>query len=245
MGAPHPGLLPASGEKEIWEPLILAFSPQAGRRKFRCFPLEFGCKPGSVPAFVTSRGWRSFIWAARCRTARATNLESGIGAGHAGGLLRDPYSVLLQVGFAVPLLSPGGRCALTTPFHPCPVARSPARPGGLFSVALSFESPRLAVSQHPAHGSPDFPRRRAGAAATTFRTPAGSSGSIAQRTWACPLRRRTRIRMGPDRPSSGLPSRRCDGSRGRSRWSCRVGGRCRAAAARSCCNPDRCRCEPW
>ena len=31
--------------------------------------------------------------------------------------------------------------------------------GGLFSVALSFESPRLAVSQHPALGSPDFPRR--------------------------------------------------------------------------------------
>ena len=31
--------------------------------------------------------------------------------------------------------------------------------GGLFSVALSFESPRLAVSQHPALRSPDFPRR--------------------------------------------------------------------------------------
>ena len=36
------------------------------------------------------------------------------------------------------------------------VARAP---GGLFSVALSFESPRLAVSQHPALRSPDFPRR--------------------------------------------------------------------------------------
>ena len=31
--------------------------------------------------------------------------------------------------------------------------------GGLFSVALSFESPRLAVSQHLALWSPDFPRR--------------------------------------------------------------------------------------
>ena len=30
--------------------------------------------------------------------------------------------------------------------------------GGLFSVALSFESPRLAVSQHPALWSPDLPR---------------------------------------------------------------------------------------
>jgi len=30
-------------------------------------------------------------------------------------------------------------------------------PGGLFSVALSRESPRLAVDQHPALWSPDFP----------------------------------------------------------------------------------------
>ena len=29
-----------------------------------------------------------------------------------------PYSVLLPVGFAVPALSPGPRCALTAPFHP-------------------------------------------------------------------------------------------------------------------------------
>jgi hypothetical protein len=55
----------------------------------------------------------------------------------------------------VPRLSPGGRCALTAPFHPYPpVSR---RSGGLFSVALSCESPRLAVNQHPALGSSDFP----------------------------------------------------------------------------------------
>jgi hypothetical protein len=55
---------------------------------------------------------------------------------------------------------PGRWCALTAPFHPClclPVAR-PAI-GGLFSVALSCGSPRLAVSQHPALWSPDLPRR--------------------------------------------------------------------------------------
>ena len=145
----------------------------------KCFPLESGGKPGSVPTFVALRGWWSFLWAARCRTARATNLESGIDAGHVGGLPRDPYSVLLQVGFAVPLLSPGERCALTTPFHPCRTTRLPARPGGLFSVALSFESPRLAVSQHPAQGARTF-LDGACAAATTLRTPAGSARSIAQ-----------------------------------------------------------------
>ena len=99
-------------------------APRRSRRK--CFPLESGCKPGSVPTFVALRGWWSFIWAARCRTAQATNSGSGIDAGHAGGLPHDPSSVLLQVGFAVPLLSPGERCALTTPFHPYPIARLPA-----------------------------------------------------------------------------------------------------------------------
>jgi hypothetical protein len=107
----------------------------------KCFPLELGCKPGSVPALVASRGWWSFIWAVRCRPARATNLGSGVGAGHAGGFPRDPYSVLLRVGFALPLLSPGERCALTTPFHPCPVTRLPARLAVYF--LLHFPSSHL------------------------------------------------------------------------------------------------------
>jgi len=34
-------------------------------------------------------------------------------------LPRRSYSVLLPVGFAVPLPSPETRCALTAPFHPC------------------------------------------------------------------------------------------------------------------------------
>ena len=52
---------------------------------------------------------------------------------------------------------PGRWCALTAPFHPhlCPVARAI---GGLFSVALSVELPRLGVTQHRALWSPDFPR---------------------------------------------------------------------------------------
>ena len=31
-----------------------------------------------------------------------------------------PYSVLLPVGFTMPFLLPGPRCALAAPFHPCP-----------------------------------------------------------------------------------------------------------------------------
>ncbi len=48
-------------------------------------------------------------------------------------------------------------CALTAPFHPCLCGLAPAI-GGLLSVALSFGSPRLAASQHPALWSPDLPR---------------------------------------------------------------------------------------
>ncbi len=36
---------------------------------------------------------------------------------------RHPYLALLPVGFAVPLLLPAARCALTAPFHPYPVRR--------------------------------------------------------------------------------------------------------------------------
>ena len=48
---------------------------------------------------------------------------------------------LLPVGFTMRDVSPHPRCALTTPFH-----RDHLRDGRLLSVALSFESPRLAVN---------------------------------------------------------------------------------------------------
>ena len=67
-----------------------------------------------------------------------------------------PYLLLLQMGFAVPTTSLPSRCALTAPFHPC-LAHPKVGRGGLFSVALSVGSPRLAVSQHHALWSSDFP----------------------------------------------------------------------------------------
>ena len=91
-----------------------------------------------------------------------------------------------EIGRAAPPtfdLAPGGVCraARVTPDAgallphrftlTCDPADRPAPIGGLFSVALSCGSPRLAVSQHPALRSPDFPRpgrrsRRRLAAAT-------------------------------------------------------------------------------
>ena len=57
--------------------------------------------------------------------------------------LNRPYSVLLPVGFALPLLLPVARWALTPPFHPyLPEA------GGILSVALSLGSPPPDVIRH-------------------------------------------------------------------------------------------------
>ena len=83
-----------------------------------------------------------------------------------------PYSVLLPVGFTLPPLSPGARCALTAPFHPCLRTRA----GGLFSVALSLGSPPPAVSRHRFPVEPGLsstPRTRREAAAVQPPDPAG------------------------------------------------------------------------
>ena len=62
-------------------------------------------------------------------------------------------------------LAPGGACRAARVATGAvrsyrTVSPLPALAGGLFSVALSRESPRLAVSQHPALWSPDFPPAR-------------------------------------------------------------------------------------
>ena len=76
-----------------------------------------------------------------------------------------PYLVLLRVGFSLPALSPGRRCALTAPFHPCHPGFRPEF-GGVFSVALSLGSPPLAVNQHTALGVRTFLPGLTSAAAT-------------------------------------------------------------------------------
>ena len=83
-----------------------------------------------------------------------------------------PYSVLLPVGFALPPLLPGARCALTAPFHPC----RGRDPGGLFSVALSLGSPPPAVSRHRVPVEPGLSSTPCGAAAVQ---PSGRRGSCA------------------------------------------------------------------
>ncbi len=67
-----------------------------------------------------------------------------------------PYLVLLRVGFAMPRLLPGARCALTAPFHPCLTAEAGRR------FAFCCTVPGVApAGRYPAPllpWSPDFPR---------------------------------------------------------------------------------------
>ncbi len=120
---------------------------------------EMVYKPNSVPLV----GRRSLIWDRRYRLPQATYPESTriIRADSPertlpvmmlwhprtldGGLLQRtparrtsasiPYLVLHPVGFAMPVMSPCPRCALTAPFHPYHSEESEF--GGIFSVALS------------------------------------------------------------------------------------------------------------
>src|SRR5690606_10436129 len=89
---------------------------------------------------------RPFLWDARCRTPRATYPDGWPGNGPGAEAPRHPYSVLLPVGFAMPVPLPVPRWALTPPFHPCP--RGFRNSGGLLSVALSLGSPPPGVTRH-------------------------------------------------------------------------------------------------
>ena len=111
----------------------------------------------SVSRVLSACAVRPFLWGRFCNLPLATNPGGGTGMfllNHGFRMVSHdvtmqagrPYSVLLPVGFTLPILSPELRCALTAPFHPYPMPRG--RSGGLFSVALSLGSPPPAVSRH-------------------------------------------------------------------------------------------------
>jgi len=76
------------------------------------------------------------------------------------------YLILLRMGFARPTSHPAAGALLPHHFTltGAPEGRWLIRPradsGGVFSVALSLRSPSLAVSEHPALRSSDFPQSR-------------------------------------------------------------------------------------
>jgi hypothetical protein len=123
----------------------------------RCWAGESTCKPDSVSPVTRGGGHPS---------------RPGVAAGLVRPTRRLGRAALERLrggpGPAFLGLAPGGV------YLAAPVTRGaggllhhrftltwPHRPGGLFSVALSRGSPRVAVNNHPALRSPDFPRRLA------------------------------------------------------------------------------------
>jgi len=148
------------------EPLILR-NTRSVRKRFRQRH-QPACKPGSVGHHPLSRmvrdGHSSGAMFAHCleqptRTASPTSLPRRYRPS-ANCPRGRPYSVLLPVWFAMPVPLPDPRCALTAPFHPCPIRRG----GGSFSVALSLGLPppdviRHRMSMEPGLSSPATFRR--------------------------------------------------------------------------------------
>jgi hypothetical protein len=88
--------------------------------------------------------------------AGSSDLPGGFGR---AVLITPPYLVLLRAGFSLPSALQRTRCALTAPFHPYPPLPSRASAGGIFSVPLSFRSPRPGITRRTALWSSDFPPR--------------------------------------------------------------------------------------
>ena len=101
--------------------------------------------------------WRPSISACRCRQARAAYPQaSGGQPSNACAGAEAPSWPCSGWGLPSRPCRQGRWWSLTPPFHPYPGSRR----GGLFSVALSRGSPLVAVNNHPALWSPDFPRRQ-------------------------------------------------------------------------------------
>src|SRR5690606_12845694 len=64
--------------------------------------------------------WRPFLWDRCCHRSQATYPNGWAETALKVALRCRSYSVLLPVGFTLPLLLPVARWALTPPFHPYP-----------------------------------------------------------------------------------------------------------------------------
>ena len=128
------------------------------------------CKPGSVRRCLHRV---TAIPLGRRLPVASSNLpgRQDPDTGPATCAARRPYSVLLPVGFAVPLPLPEARCALTAPFHPY---RSPCGGGGLLLCGTfpglwrRFASALSPAGRYPAphvHGARTFLPRRLSALA--------------------------------------------------------------------------------
>src|SRR5689334_8478780 len=157
------------------EPLILASKRRFLYANRKSTSLETAlayqpaCKPGSVghrPLARTIRDGHSsgtMLAHGLEQPTRTASLTSPCGViAFANSPRCRPYSVLLPVGFAVPLPLPETRCALTAPFHPCSRLRSLRCYGVAVRSLWHFPwgCPRRMLSGTACRWSPDFPPRQ-------------------------------------------------------------------------------------
>ncbi len=128
---------------------------EASARRRQAWKNQTACKPGSVPD--RSGGSHSSGTRVAARLG-ATNPGGGAGmplaATARSGPAGCPYSVLLPVGFTLPPLLPGARCALAAPFHPYP---RHARRAVCFLWHFPWGRPRRPLTGTVFPWSPDFP----------------------------------------------------------------------------------------
>jgi hypothetical protein len=143
---------------------------------------------GSRRVVTVSRPVGGVLCVTRGRRGGHPSLRPTWGLRLRGGAGRAsvPCSALLRVGFAEPPGSPRALVRSYRTVSPLPVPRCSMNIGaigGLFSVALSCGSPRLAASQHPALWSPDLPRPGRCRAAATRPTHRHRPLSRSRRRW--------------------------------------------------------------
>ena len=122
-------------------------------------------------------GRRSSIWTTHCWAASSSYLRTGRAASSrpTTSALKAGALALLPVGFTWPPVSPQTPVRSYRTLSPLPL---PYGSGGLLSVALSRGSLRVAVSNHRALWSPDFPRPAPTPSLGRFTTPRSPSQLI-------------------------------------------------------------------
>jgi hypothetical protein len=117
------------------------------------------CRPGSVPSCDGDDHPSTTTVAGRLQRSTRALGRAALERARVRCPKAPDFLTLLQVGFAEPSRSPGALVGSYSTVSPLPLATEVAR-GGLFSVALSRESPRVGVTHHLALWSPDLPRPR-------------------------------------------------------------------------------------
>ena len=118
------------------------------------------CKPGSV--HLSTRDWATIPLRRHSRAASSNQPGRRVETHPGTEIPCRPYSILLPVGFTLPLPLPVARCALAAPFHRDPPEEGPSAlcgtvpgvaPAGRYPAPL-FHGARTFLARQAARGRP-------------------------------------------------------------------------------------------